>query len=175
MIAELKANDETALKKVFDMYHGPLYHYVLDKTGSIDVSKDVVQLTFIKLWKYRHSLNADIGLSSRLFRIARTTLIDEVRKLKVLRKAEAKENMQWVNENVTEALAYKDTLLRLDTLIRQMPPVRQHVFRLSRINNYSYNEIAEMLSISPKTVENHISLALKFLRVFFSILILATL
>lgn len=167
MTVELKADDENALKKVFDKYYNALYHYVLDKTGSPDISKDVVQLTFIKLWKYRHSLNIDIELSSQLFRIARTTLIDEVRRMNALRKTESKKYSGLICENTNESIVYNDTFRRLDILIAQMPPVRQKVFRLSRINNYSNKEIAEMLSISPKTVENHISLALKFLKVFF--------
>lgn len=172
LIDGLKASNETALRKAFELFQEPLYRYIFDKTRSPELAKEVVQLTFIKLWKYRQSLQSDIALSSVLFRIARTIMIDELRKQKALRKAELNESRSQQWELVSESVSYNDTLRKLELLIRQMPPVRQRVFRLSRLNCYSYNEIAQMLSISTKTVENHINLALKFIKPFFPVLVL---
>jgi RNA polymerase sigma-70 factor (ECF subfamily) len=53
-----------------------------------------------------------------------------------------------------------------------MPPMRRQVFMMSRMEHLSYSEIAERLAISPRTVENHIILALKYLRGFVPMLIL---
>ncbi|MGN6416391.1 MAG: RNA polymerase sigma factor [Pseudobacter sp.] len=172
LIDGLKASNENALRKAFELFQVPLYRYIYDKTRSPELAKEVVQLTFIKLWKYRQSLQNDITLSSVLFRIARTIMIDEIRKQKALRKAELNESRSQQWELVSESVSYNDTLRKLEMLIRQMPPVRQRVFRLSRLNCYSYNEIAQMLSISTKTVENHINLALKFIKPFFPVLVL---
>ena len=171
LIDGLRTSNETALRKAFELFQEPLYRYIFDKTRSPELAKEVVQLTFIKLWKYRQSLKTEISLSSVLFRIARTIMIDELRKQKALRKAELHQSgpVQW--ELVTESVSYNDTLRKLELLIKQMPPVRQRVFRLSRLNCYSYSEIASMLSISTKTVENHIHLALKFIKPFFPVLI----
>lgn len=171
LIDGLKASNETALRKAFEQFQEPLYKYIFDKTRSHELAREVVQLTFIKLWKYRQSLEQDIALSSVLFRIARTIMIDELRKQKALRKAELNESRSHQWELVTESVSYNDTLRKLELLIKQMPPVRQRVFRLSRLNCYSYNEIAQMLSISTKTVENHINLALKFIKPFFPLLV----
>jgi len=171
LIDGLKASNETALRKAFEQFQEPLYRYIFDKTRSPEMAREVVQLTFIKLWKYRQSLQQDIALSSVLFRIARTIMIDELRKQKALRKAELNESRSHQWELVTESVSYNDTLRKLELLIKQMPPVRQRVFRLSRLNCYSYNEIAQMLSISTKTVENHINLALKFIKPFFPLLV----
>lgn len=172
-INELKAGNENALRKAFELFQEPLYKYIYGKTKSQEIAKEVVQLTFIKLWKYRHRLEEELTLSSVLFRIARTIMIDELRKQKALRKAElnGEKATQW--ELITESIAYNDTMRKLELLIKQMPPVRQRVFRLSRLNYYNYNEIANMLSISPKTVENHINLALKYIKPFFPIIVLA--
>lgn len=171
LLNDLKAGNETALRKAFEMFREPLNRYITDKTKSPELAKEVVQLTFIKLWKYRQSLKEEVPLSSVLFRIARTIMIDELRKQKALRKVEQAEyrSMQW--ELVSDTVSYNDTMRKLELLIKQMPPVRQRVFRLSRLNCYSYSEIAQMLSISPKTVENHINLALKFIKPFFPVLV----
>lgn len=171
-INELKAGNETALRMAFELFHEPLYKYIYSKTRSQDLAKEVVQLTFIKLWKYRRNLQDDLKLSSVLFRIARTIMIDELRKQKALRKVALNEDSPTQWELITESISYSDTIRKLELLIKQMPPVRQRVFILSRVNYYSYNEIASMLSISPKTVENHINLALKFIKPFFPVLVL---
>lgn len=170
----LKNNDELALKAAFDSYHYPLFKYAFDKTKSADLAKDIVQLTFIKLWQYRNALREDIELSHQIFRIARTIMIDELRRVQTMRKIEGAVSSQVFIEDVNESVSYNDAMHRLEELIRQMPPMRQRIFRLSRLNQYSYKEISEMLSISTKTVENHINLALKFIKPFFSTIVLVT-
>lgn len=172
IIADLKAGDEKALKSVFDEYRHAVYNYVFDKTKSVYCSKEVVQLTFIKLWNYRHNLKEHVDISYQLFRIARTTMIDELRKVQSSHYVENLCGANAQTEDPEEAIFYNDTRNKLERLIGLMPPMRQRVFYLSRINNYSHQEIAQMLSISPKTVENHISLALKFIKPFFSLILL---
>ncbi len=171
MIEDLRNNDEHALEEMFKIYYSALYAYIFDKTKSDDISKDVIQITFIKTWKNRQSLKKDLDISVQLFRIARTTMIDELRRIQVRKKLHTQLERHEVTEDINEHVYYNETLQRLETIIKKMPPMRQQVFRLSKINNYTYKEIAQILRISPKTVENHINLALKFIRPFFSILI----
>lgn len=172
IITELKAGDEKALKSLFDEYQHAVYYYVFDKTKSVYCSKEVVQLSFIKLWKYRHNLKENVDISYQLFRIVRTTMIDELRKIQSNYCIENLSHSQTQTEELEETISYNDTRKKLERLIGLMPPLRQRVFYLSRINNYTHKEIAQMLSISPKTVENHISLALKFIRPFFTLILL---
>ena len=165
----IKNSDELALNQAFKLYYPPLYAYIFDKTKSVELTKDVVQLTFIKLWKYRLGLKEDIELSHQIFRIARTTMIDELRHAQTIRKAESACERPALSEDINESIFYNDTRRKLEELITRMPPMRQQVFRLSRLSQYNYKEISELLSISTKTVENHISLALKFIKPFFPI------
>ena len=67
-----------------------------------------------------------------------------------------------------DSLEYKELEDQLEKLISSMPNIRQTVFRMSRIEQLNYQEIADQLSISKRTVENHISLALKTIRKSFS-------
>ena len=62
----------------------------------------------------------------------------------------------------------KETESALQQIIGKMPPMRKLVFQLSRFEQLNYQEIAEKLKISPRTVENHIALALKMIRKSFS-------
>ena len=172
-VTALKANEKNGLKHVYDKYHAQLYSYIYSKTHSRERSEEVVQLTFIKLWEKRYSLNEEMDISFQIFRIARTTLIDEIRKAKTIEKvAKAAPTPYGVENGVEEQIFYNDTRRKLEKLILDMPPIRQKVFWLSRYGDCSAKEIAEQLSISPKTVQNHINLALRTIKPFFTFLVL---
>ncbi len=166
LISDININNENTLKIVFDKYHQAVFRYVFDKTKSEFLAREVVQISFIKLWKYRNKLEVGSDISTLLFTIVRTTMIDEIRKNKVMRK-HYENYRRTIGANDMVEISYCDeTMKRLESLISTMPPVRQLVFRLSRIDNCSHREISERLSIAPKTVENHINLALKYLKSF---------
>lgn len=164
-IEALKRSDETTFKKIFFDYHQKIYFYIVAKTRSNYLAEEVTQLTFIKLWNYRSSISANMPLSGQLFRIAITTLID------LLRKNSSQSKMfnatafeaRFVN-NVPHTIEAKELQSKLDSELKKMPPMRRKVFQLSRFERKSHREISQMLSVSEKTVENHISLAIKQLR-----------
>jgi RNA polymerase sigma-70 factor (ECF subfamily) len=132
------------------------------------MAEEVVQLTFIRLWEKRENLSSEYSLSAQIFRIAGTILIDQLRKEAVGKKhLTVVENDYAMQNEVNQPEMHH----ALEQAIEQMAPVRRKVFKLSKVEGYSYKEIAEMLSISPKTVENHISQALKQLRAAFSSII----
>lgn len=172
-IERLKQGDLKVFSEIFEEFHAPLYRYVLNRTQSEYHADEVVQLTFIKLWKYRANLSIDHSLSTQIFQIARSVLIDEIRKLQT--KSKEKYSLlintrpnTCVNEGVKN-LEYQDLENMLDKAVNSMPPVRQKVFKLSRSKSLSSKEISKRLSISPKTVDNHIYLALKHIKSLFSI------
>lgn len=157
---------EECFKDLFDTYHSPLYYFILDKSNSHDLAEEVVQLTFIRLWDKRHQISEQVDPSKLLFTIARNIFIDELRKTK--KKTDFSEVNQMVDQvatnNTFETIIFKDTTSRIEKLMTKMPPVRQNVFYFSRMLQLNHKEIAAKMSISPKTVEAHISQAIKFLR-----------
>jgi RNA polymerase sigma-70 factor (ECF subfamily) len=163
-IAALKQNDTFTFDELFHMYHQNIYFFILSKSRSSYIAEETTQLTFIKLWNYRHHLDESLPLSQQIFRIARTTLIDVLRKDAVY--SAMKQNMLASSEHSdgfapTEVKELNDTLQKA---VQKLPPVRRKVFELSRNHSLSHKEISKLLSLSVKTVEAHISLALKQLR-----------
>ncbi len=57
LINSIRKGDELVFRQAYDLFHEKLYAYFLQKTKSDDISEELVQLTFIKLWRYRHKLN----------------------------------------------------------------------------------------------------------------------
>lgn len=161
-LSEIKGGNLHIFNKVYEAYHHKLYAYIFHKTSSAFYAQEVVQLTFIKLWEKRQNISEDYTLSVQLFKIARSILIDTLRKEAIRQK-----HQDHANKNFTPVIhieSYKDTMEAVDYEIEKMPRVRREVFKLSRKEGFSYKEIAELLSISPKTVENHISAAIKQLK-----------
>ncbi|UYQ91926.1 sigma-70 family RNA polymerase sigma factor [Chitinophaga horti] len=172
-VSELRNNSEAAFESVFVEYRFPLYNFLYRKIESDFVAREVVQLTFIKLWRFRHHLDPGMDIAIQLFRIAKTTLIDELRKVEVRERHYASMPPAPVaTDSVMDVVTYNDTKARLLKLLDLLPPKRREVFELSRLHCRSNSEIAEIMAISPKTVENHLTLALRFMRPFFSCLLI---
>ena len=175
-IVQLKEGDLIVFNKVYEAFHGRLYHYVLAKTGSLFQAEEITQLTFIKLWKYRQNLKEDILLDIQIFRIARTTLIDQLRqvsgyeKMQTLLTGKTHENAAW--NHGPESLQEKEILFKLKTAISRLPPMQKKVFEMSRLQQLNYKEIASLQSIRLKTVENHMTQALRKIREAFLLLAL---
>jgi RNA polymerase sigma-70 factor (ECF subfamily) len=149
---------------VFDQYHQKLYFFILSKTKSEYISEEVVQMAFTKLWQCRHTLREEYTISTQLFRIATTILIDFLRKYNTkdavtarLDGLDIEKGIDSTNEKMRGAELQK----QISEAVNDLPPVRKQVFEMSREQGMSYREIAETLSVSSKTVETHIYKALK--------------
>jgi RNA polymerase sigma-70 factor (ECF subfamily) len=163
-IKEIKDGDGLYFKKVFDQYHQKLYSFILYKTKSEYIAEEVVQMAFTKLWKCRHTLQEEYTISTQLFRIATTVLIDFLRKHNTknavttrLDSLDIEKGVDSTNEKMSGAELQK----RITEAVNDLPPVRRQVFEMSREQGMTYREIAETLSVSSKTVETHIYKALK--------------
>jgi RNA polymerase sigma-70 factor (family 1) len=165
-ITALREDDEFVFKCVFEEYHVRVYSYVYKKTNSPYIAEETLQLTFIKLWAYRHSLTEESSLFTQVFRIASTTMIDLIRmeqkKQHSLHRLKGRQPS--TQQDANGQLEENELKTKIRFLVKQMPGMQKKVFEMSRFEEMSYREIALALSISIKTVETYISRALKFLR-----------
>ena len=162
-IKDIKEGNQQAFYEVFAEYHLKLYQYIYKYTGSVYYADETVQLTFIKLWEKRAGLSEQYSISTQLFRIAKSILIDLMRK-EGIRDTQELSDTFVSGGSEEDRLICKEELGSVLSAIEELPAQCQQVFKLSRFNNLSHNEISAQLSISPKTIETHISKALKYLR-----------
>jgi RNA polymerase sigma-70 factor (ECF subfamily) len=166
-IDEIKSGSESSFTVVFDQFHRKLYYYFLKKTKSEEIAKELVQLTFIKLWQFRHTLSENFSFESQLFNMATSTLIDYFRGQNSLRGKMMPitgNTEDLLNEVTVPEENHFENINYLHSAMESLSPVRKRIFILSRIYGYSYKEIACELSISVKTVEDHMVKALKHIR-----------
>jgi RNA polymerase sigma-70 factor (family 1) len=172
-IAALKQGNLLVFNEVYYSWHKRIYFFILRKTKSPFVAEEVTQLTFIKFWNYRESLAEDLEVQLQLFRIARTTLIDFLRKETVYKEKliHVIERYTLPADDIWGKLAEKELQHKITHALEEMPPMRRKVFEMSRFKGMSQQQIANELSLSPRTVETHIYQAIKEIKHYLGLLL----
>ncbi|WP_276483052.1 RNA polymerase sigma factor [Paraflavitalea pollutisoli] len=166
LITDIKKGDQVAFQAVYDVFHAKLFHYFLKRIRTEEWAKELTQQVFIKLWQSRHTLTEAHTVDAQLFTIANSIYIDYLRKQAVERRyhCELDDNLDEHSTLVYHSHQDYETADYLHAVSEDLPPVRKNVFILKVDKGYSNKEIAEKLSVSIKTVEDHYSKALKHVR-----------
>ncbi|MEN6455422.1 MAG: RNA polymerase sigma-70 factor [Prolixibacteraceae bacterium] len=169
ILKELKKGDHAAFERVFEHYSKQLYLFSFSYLKSKDTAEDIVQEVFLKIWNNRASIKTDTSFQSYLFTIALNAVRQYFNKLSGLNEVKHDILISFSNQKqeFDNRDDYQALLDRLDTLIGQMPEKRRTVFIKKKIEGKSMKEISDELGIAVKTVEFHISEAMRFLKVEF--------
>lgn len=161
----LQIGNKKAYKFLFLEYYEWLCNYIYNITNDYGLAEDIVQEVMINLWKKRTTISINSSVKNYLFKACHNQLLQHLRKQKIELDFFDKENMEVLhNVYVEDEIDSNENLEKLHSLIDTLPPKCRTVFLKSKLEKKKYKEIAEELDISVKTVENHISKALKLLR-----------
>lgn len=166
--------DEASFKVVYNHFYPKLYFFVHEYIPIRDLTEDVVHDTFLTLWKNRLQLKPGTNLNAWLYTVAKNSSLKKIRDEKY-RKAIFK-SVQWSDYELelnagalskldTSDLSFSEIERIIQTTLDQLPPQCRLVFELSRFGNKKNKEISEELGISVKTVEGHMTKAVKAFRV----------
>ena len=158
-------DDETAFGMLYERYFSLLFTYAIGKTGDHFVAQEVVQELFINLWQQRNQVSIASSVRAYLFTAAKNLVIDQYRREAARsHHRDCFTDPQPLFTNQTEEQLQADELLQTyERLLLHLPDKCRRVFGLSR-QAYSHREIARMEGITEKTVEQHITKALRLLR-----------
>ncbi|MFV0505575.1 MAG: RNA polymerase sigma factor [Bacteroidales bacterium] len=158
----IAAGDEGAFSVVFDRYFHSLAKYAYTIVNKTEVAEDIVSEVFVKLWLSRMEIQIKTSLKSYLFVSARNKALnhrrDEVRKCEL---EELSEQEALSSESADHQLTQAEVLEEFQQILHTLSPQQRIILQLQKIDGLSQAEVAERLSISIKTVQNHTSLALK--------------
>ena len=166
LISRIKEGDESAFRIVFDLYSSKLYAFSYRFLKEKEPCQEVVQEVFLNLWINRAKLDNQYPIAPYLYTITRRLTLNVLRHVATSQSAMDK---MWLNvkkvSNETEEEVFLEDLSRFtEQVLSKMPKQQQLIFRMSRHQELSYDEIAEELNISRNTVKNHLVAALKTLR-----------
>jgi RNA polymerase sigma-70 factor (ECF subfamily) len=166
LISRIKEGDESAFRIVFDLYSSKLYAFSYRFLKEKEPCQEVVQEVFLNLWINRAKLDTQYPIAPYLYTITRRLTLNVLRHVATSQSAMDK---MWLNvkkvSNETEEEVFSEDLSRFtEQVLSKMPKQQQLIFRMSRHQELSYDEIAEELNLSRNTVKNHLVAALKTLR-----------
>jgi RNA polymerase sigma-70 factor (ECF subfamily) len=166
LVTLLTQGNESAFESLYHLYSKRLLGFLIKSVKSETIASELLQDTFVKIWKNRENIDPEQSFRSYLFRISENVVFDFFRKtardkaLQAMLINSACEEYSHVEEN----LCTKENEQILNDLINLLPPKRREIFQLIKIEDRSYNEVSHALSISPSTISDHIVKATKFIR-----------
>ena len=166
---------DKGFKLVFETFYPRMLRFAEAYVGDRFEAENIVQDVFLKLWEKRASLPVDLNLQAYLLTMLKNQCMDFLRHRKVVEEhfvdweiveqQEAAFNYYAINQFDPEQADVESLERLVEKAINDLPEQCRRVFELSRYEGLKYKEIAERLGISVKTVETHISNALKMLRI----------
>lgn len=174
LVSAVQQGDLDAFRALHGHYVVDLLDFAFSYLRSRDDAEEVVQDLFLWIWEHRHEWSAPGGVRAYLFKATRNRAINRLRQFRVQARFAERVGQEEAGlprdlRPATAADPLADlTAAELDAVIRHavdaLPSRRREVFRLVREQHLSYAEVAELLGISPKTVEIHMNHALGALR-----------
>ena len=149
-------------KMIYDTHFDDLRRYLIFRSGDQDLSVDIAQNVFMKVWTKKIEI-ASGNIKSLLFKMATDEFISHIRKKKV-----EKEYIESVKLRLIREPGNNDDLLEKKVLfqkaLNQLPEKQKTALLMNKMQGLTYKEIAEVLNLSQKAIEKRIGLALKALK-----------
>lgn len=162
---KLAQGNHKSFQDLFMKYFPKIKLFISNLTKNEMVAEELSQDVFTQLWLNKENIPEIKSLNSYIYRMAKNAALQYL-------KREYLENKYIVNQtkkeiapdNIEEIIFAKETKLLILLTVQNMPKQRRAIFEMSRIQHLKNDAIAKILNISPKTVENHLTLALNQIR-----------
>jgi RNA polymerase sigma-70 factor (ECF subfamily) len=173
IVEGLIIGDEETYIFLFREYYVSLCAYSRRYVGRKDIAEEIVSDTFFKLWENRTKISINTSVKAYLFQAVCNNSLNYLRKLKKETKLEeffqetAFENIAFeepLDEIESQSLIMTDIHQKLEEVVNELPEQQQRAFRLKRLEGKKTREVAEIMGLSVKTVEMHLTKATLNLR-----------
>lgn len=169
----LTEGNEKAFRSIMDLWYSRLYNFANGYLNHAENTKEVIQDVFLKLWDTRQKLSANTNLNAYLFTLTRNRCIDLIRREKLMFQfrtdkqeeyRQLSENFEALSDPILDNLFAMEIQDEINRTISELPEQCQKVFVMSRVKGMNNREISQTLVLSEKTIESHLTKALKIIR-----------
>ena len=166
LIVAAYEGSEVAFRKLYERYWHDLYKIASRRLPSEEDVKDVLQETFISLWKNIHHISVDENIGGYLYTSLRNKILNYYDKKQVRLKILMNQPFHPVEseEAIYDLLNTKELKLAIRAIVTDMPPRMKEIYHLSKEEQLTNAEIACLLLLAPQTVKNQIHEALSRIR-----------
>jgi RNA polymerase sigma-70 factor (ECF subfamily) len=163
----IRDGDDQAFEELFRAYYSELCGFAADYLNSVDRAHDIVHDSFLKIWKKRKNIKVNKSIKAYLYKTVRNMALNEIRNSSV--RSEILDEISNVSGSIKKRTAIDEVELKkirdeVDKAISELPERRRMAFLLHRRHGFTYKEVAKIMGVATKTVENQIGRALKSLR-----------
>lgn len=161
----IRRGDIKSFEKVFRQFFTPLLYFATGITGRRDVSEEIIQELFYQIWRDRETLNVRSSLRGYLYTSVKNSSLQYCRREKLGEQFSQafKANTEFDSDPLNE-VEYKEMEGFVFRALARMPARRSQIFKMHRFEGKKYSEIANVFSLSLKTIEAEMSRAIKQLR-----------
>ncbi len=171
IVQKIKAGDEPAFEYLYELFYPKLAYFSRQYLFDADAASNIAQDVFTELWERRHTIRYDTNIQSWLFTVTKNKSLKVISKEKskqkyndYLKARQLEVNFKSLSSFDTSHFVFEELQQKVEMALAKLSPSVRIVFEKSRFEDKKNREIADELNISVKTVEAHISKALKLLK-----------
>ncbi|MGD0340129.1 MAG: RNA polymerase sigma-70 factor [Bacteroidales bacterium] len=162
----IRQGDKAEFESLFRSSYVSLVRYAKSIIRDHDTAEEIVQDLFFKLWQDREKINIESSLNGYLFRSVHNRCLHYINHMRIVGKhvEETVSEQTLKVEDPVDIIRYKELQEKINLILKRLPERCSLIFYMNRFEGLKYNEIAEKLSVSVKTVEANMGKALKEFR-----------
>jgi RNA polymerase sigma-70 factor (family 1) len=157
-------DDTQAYKQLFLLFYPSLVHFAVSIIKSRESAEEIVSDVFIKIWQKRQHLEKVENLSFYLFTAVKNRCINQFNDFKNRTEININDisiEFKSIYHDPEQKMISAEAIKQIQEAIQELPPRCRLIFKLVKEEGLKYKEVAELLQLSVKTVENQMSLAFK--------------
>lgn len=167
LLQQVSEGDENAFEKLFAIHRDTIYTLAFTFAKSVELSEEIVQDVFLKIWLMRTNLTGIQNFDAYLFVITRNHVYQVLKQTAQNHKTTSTSaDDHLIADNTTDLVLEKEYTLLLQKAIARLPNQQREVYTLTRDHGLKRNEVACQLNLQPETVKFHLAQAMKNIRTF---------
>ena len=166
LVRKINSGEKRAYQELFERYAPRIYQFAKSYLKNRPDAEELVQDVFLKLWEKRELLDHSKNVKAFVYKVAVNSIYDFIRRKNIENAFRDFISLQPANNenNTWHQVILDDLMNHLDELLLKMPEQQRRIFKLSREEGLTNDEIAAQLNLSKRTIENHLYRAVAYLK-----------